>query len=193
MNGGLWATRQDNCRGRGRLHAFTPSLHESFGTQVSPLLQHLQSQPHFTTLTTSCCIALSPLCGWTWSHQVSSVSRPQRFQLLWLNARCQYGEGFLAWLSFVPVTLPLSWRQVLFTNFSHLWDTCWDSDSQPDCGVLGKNGLMSFSRERLLSVRLLGASEPRCLIHEQFFNFVGKLIAPLPVTVSIPSKGTEIS
>lgn len=140
-------TRYYHCRGRGHLHVFTPSLHKRYSTQVSPLLRHLQSQPHFTTLIMLCCIVLSPLCGWTWSYKGSSVSRLQRFQLLWLNTQDKHSEGFLAWLSFVPVTLPLSWRRYLLISPTH-GTPAGNWIRQPDCCVSGKNRLMSSSREQ---------------------------------------------
>lgn len=73
----------------------------------------------------------------------------------------QYKEVFLPWLSSVPITLPESRGQMLFTNFSQLWGTCWELDSVAKVQCLGENNkLMSFSQEHHVSQAVLVLLSP---------------------------------
>lgn len=66
----------------------------------------------------------------------------------------QYNEVFSPWLSSVPIILSGSQSQMLFTNFSQLWVTCWELDSVARVqSALGKTG-WCHSHRSTVSVRL---------------------------------------
>lgn len=81
-----------------------------------------------------------------------------------LGTQHKHNEDFLPWLSFVPVTLPVSEGQMLFTNLSHLWGTLWELDSVARVQSLGETTGWCHSHGNMESV-CLGASETKCLIH----------------------------